>query len=72
MKAKLEYYNKLYKADNHEDVYSTAKSLLCGPTVQGLPTYDSVQGLSWQFAGYFIQNIVTFHNGLRQSSNTDD
>ena len=53
------YHNKLSEADNHKEVNSIANSLLFGPKVQKLPTHDSVQDLSEQFADYFIQKIVT-------------
>ena len=73
VKAKSEHYhNKLSEADNHKDVYSIANSLLFGPKVQKLPTHDSVQDLSEQFADYFIQKIVTIRNGLCQNINTDN
>ena len=65
VKAKSEHYhNKSSEADNHKDVYSIANSLLLGPKVPKLPTHDSVQDLSEQFADYFIQKIVTIPNGL--------
>ena len=73
VKAKSEHYhNKLSEADNHKDVYSIANSLLFGPKVQKLPTHDSVQDLSEQFADNFIQKIVTIRNGLCQNINTDN
>ena len=73
VKAKSEHYhNKLSEADNHKDVYSIANSLLFGPKVQKLPTHDSVQDLSEQFADYFIQKIVTIRNGLCQNINSDN
>ena len=73
VKAKSEHYhNKLSEADNHKDVYSIANSLLFGPKVQKLPTHDSVQDLSEQFAEYFIQKIVTIRNGLCQNINTEN
>ena len=73
VKAKSEHcHNKLSEADNHKDVYSIANSLLFGPKVQKLPTHDSVQDLSEQFADYFIQKIVTIRNGLCQNINSDN
>ena len=73
VKAKSEHYqNKLSEADNHTDVYSIANSLLFGPKVQTLPTHDSVQDLSEQFADYFIPKIATIRNGLCQNINTDN
>ena len=73
VKAKSEHYhNKLSEADNRKDVHSIANSLLFGPKVQKLPTHDSVQDLSEQFADYFIQKIVTIGNGLCQNINTDN
>ena len=72
-KAKSEHcHNKLSEADNHKDVYLIANSLLFGPKVQNLPTHDSVEDLSEQSADYFIQKIVTIHNGLCQNINTDN
>ena len=73
VKAKSEHYhNKLSKADNHKDVYSIANNSLFGPRVQKLPTHDSVQDLSEQFADYIIQKIVTIRNGLCQNINIDN
>ena len=66
------YHSKLSEADSHKDVYSIANSLLFGPKMQKLPTHDSVQDLSEQFADYFIQKIVTIRNGLYQNINTDN
>ena len=63
--------NKLSETDNNTDVYSFANSLLFGPKVQKLPTHDSVQDISKQFADYFIQKIVTIRNGLCQNFNTE-
>ena len=40
--------------------------------MQKLPTHDSVQDHSEQFANYFIQNIVTIRNGLCQNINSDN
>ena len=40
--------------------------------MQKLPTHDSVQDLSEQFADNFIQEIVTIRNELRQSINIDN
>ena len=68
VKAKTKHYhNKLSVADNHKDAY-----LLFGPKVKKLPTHNSVQELSEQFADYFIQKIVTIRNGLCQNINTDN
>ena len=73
VKAKSEHYhNKLSETENHKDVYLIANSLLFGPKVQKLPTHDSVQDLSEQFADYFIQKVVTIRNGLCQNINTDN
>ena len=73
VKAKSEHYdNKLTEADNHEDVYWIANSLLFGPKVQKLPIHDSEQDFSEQFADYFIQKIVIIRNGLCQNINTDN
>ena len=73
VEAKTEHYhNQLSEADNHKDVYLIANSLLFSPKVQKLPTHDSVQDLSEQFADYFIQKIVTIRNGLWQNINTDN
>ena len=72
-KAKSEHWhNKLSEADNHNDIYLIANSLLFGPKVQNLPFHDSVQNLSGQFAEHSIQKIVTIHNGLCQNINTDN
>ena len=58
VKGKSEYcHNKLFEADNRNDVYSIANSWLFGPKVQKVHTHDSVLELSEQFADYFIQNI---------------
>ena len=64
------YHNKLSETDNHKNVYR--KQFIVWSKVQKLPTHDSVQDLSEQFADYFIQKIVTIRNRLCQNINTDN